>query len=176
MQYSRKSISLIDRLLNIYLRKRLALGYSLNTLLSRLVPEKITNMTVSLIGKLIWSTKIARFYLIGALNTLFGYCVFSAFLLFGFGNSISLLIATCSGIIFNFKTIGHLVFENKNNRVVGKFIALYILLYFINLILMNQINFLVDNLFISGAVSMLICSALSYLVNNYYIFRKVVNC
>ena len=49
------------------------------------------------------------------MNTLFGYSIFSILVFFKIHYSLALLIATILGVIFNFKTVGIIVFKDGKN-------------------------------------------------------------
>ena len=64
----------------------------------------------------LWQSRFPQFVLVGILNTAFGYGCFALFIYLGLHYTIAVLLGTCLGILFNFKTLGHLVFKNKQNR------------------------------------------------------------
>ncbi|MFM6404510.1 MAG: GtrA family protein, partial [Microcystis sp.] len=68
-------------------------------------------------------SKFVRFLLVGVINTLFGYSVFALMICLGLDYRYSLLIATICGVLFNFKTIGGIVFKDQNNRLLARFIG-----------------------------------------------------
>lgn len=57
--------------------------------------------------------KADPFLLVGVMNAAFGYGCFAAFLYLGLHYSLALLLATILGVLFNFKSIGALVFGSK---------------------------------------------------------------
>jgi putative flippase GtrA len=59
---------------------------------------------------LIKKHKFARFLLVGALNTLFGYFLYGSLILIGINYKLAALLATIQGVLFNFQTTGRLVF------------------------------------------------------------------
>lgn len=77
--------------------------------------------------------KLIRFFLVSGLNTAFGYGLFALLLLIGLKYPIALFFSTIVGILFNFKTIGSIVFENHNNVLIFKFIGVYTVIYLFNL-------------------------------------------
>ena len=74
-----------------------------------------------------------RFLIVGGLNTLVGYGLFALFVLLGAGTTLSLAGATLLGILFNFKSIGHLVFGSVGRRRLPAFVGVYGLQFLINL-------------------------------------------
>ena len=82
----------------------------------------------------ILTSQFVKFLFVGMMNTLFGYGLFALFLYMGFHYTLSLLFATVLGVLFNFKTIGTLVFSSHDNRLIFRFIATYTVIYFINVL------------------------------------------
>lgn len=74
----------------------------------------------------------ARFLLVGLLNTLFGYGVFCGALALTDHAMIALTIATVAGVLFNFRSIGGLVFQSSNPRRLGRFVGVYAFLFVLN--------------------------------------------
>ena len=60
--------------------------------------------------KQIWSIRLVRFLVIGAVNTAFSYVIYALLVLIGLHYSLATLISTILGIIFNFFTTGRIVF------------------------------------------------------------------
>ena len=60
--------------------------------------------------------KFIKFLFVGGVNTVFGYSIFALFLFLGMHYAVATLFATILGILFNFKTTGVIVFNNKDNR------------------------------------------------------------
>ena len=73
-----------------------------------------------------------KFLLVGGVNTIFGYGVFVFFIWIGLHYTFATLVATILGILFNFKSYGILVFKNKSNRLLWRYISVYIFLYILN--------------------------------------------
>ena len=71
-------------------------------------------------------TKLFKFLIVGSLNTLFGYSLYALFIFCGLHYSLGVLLSTSIGILFNFKTIDKFVFESSDNKLIHKFIAVYI--------------------------------------------------
>lgn len=93
---------------------------------------KFISYPVRLIQKI--ENKFVRFLFVGVINTIFGYGVFLLFIWFGMHYSIALLFANILGILFNYKTTGYIVFQNKSNRLLVKFFMVYGVVYLFNLL------------------------------------------
>lgn len=84
------------------------------------------------IGKAdIW--QVVRFLAVGVLNTAFGYAIFAGGVLAGLSSGIALAIAMVIGVIFNFFTLGHLVFDSRDPTRLPRFVGVYMLTYVVNL-------------------------------------------
>lgn len=78
--------------------------------------------------------KFIRFLFVGVINTMFGYGLFLLFIWFGMHYSIALLFSNILGILFNYKTTGYIVFQNKSNRLLLHFFLVYGVVYLFNLL------------------------------------------
>ena len=78
-----------------------------------------------------------KFILVGILNTAFGYGAFALLMYTGLHYSAAVVLSTIAGILFNFKTTGVLVFKNKDNSLIFKFIAVYTLVCITGIIILR---------------------------------------
>jgi putative flippase GtrA len=81
--------------------------------------------------------RFGLFLLVGGLNTLFGYAMFSLLLSLGAELAGATLGATVLGVLFNFKSIGRLVFRDGNGRLFPRFVAVYVVQAGINYLLLH---------------------------------------
>lgn len=65
------------------------------------------------------------FLAVGGLNTVVGYTIFLVIVLAGLGATAAAAGATILGALFNFKSIGHLVFANSERRLLPRFLMMY---------------------------------------------------
>ena len=115
---------------------------------------------------------LIRFIFVGSLNTLFGYGVFSLLTFCGVHYFLAMLFATMIGVLFSFKTLGKLVFNNADNRLFFKFILTYTIAYFLNILTLKTLLYFSINVYAAGAVSTAIAAVFSYLVNKKFVFKK----
>lgn len=113
-----------------------------------------------------------RFILIGILNTGFSYLIYAALLFAGLGYQLANLLTLVVGILFSFKTQGHLVFHNPDNRLLGRFILSWALIYFCVIILIGRIIGLGFDAYSAGALALPFSVVLSYLAQKYFVFRR----
>ncbi|KTD72251.1 GtrA family protein [Legionella tucsonensis] len=106
-----------------------------------------------------------RFILIGGINTFISYLLFLVLIKVGFYYIYAISITWCVGLLFNFRTIGKWVFNNNDKKPFVKFMVLYGFIYLLSIVLLRLINGLLNNLSLSGIVTILIASSLSFLGN-----------
>ena len=114
---------------------------------------------------------IVRFLVVGMFNTAFSYAIYAGFLFIGFGYQLANLMALVMGILFSFKTQGHLVFKNTDNRFFGRFLVSWVLIYLCTIALIGRIIALGFNPYWAGALALPFSVALSYLTQKYFVFR-----
>lgn len=115
---------------------------------------------------------IVRFLAVGTLNTAFSYGIYAGFLYLGLGYQLANLIALVLGILFSFKTQGQLVFKNTDNRLFGRFLLSWVLVYLGTITLIGRIIALGFDAYSAGALALPFSVALSYLMQKYYVFRS----
>jgi putative flippase GtrA len=79
------------------------------------------------------NSQFVRFLLVGLINTAFGYAVFAGFILLGAPTAFALAGGVVLGVMFNFRTIGRLVFGNRDLRLLPRFVGVYALYFLVNL-------------------------------------------
>lgn len=114
---------------------------------------------------------IIRFLIVGTLNTGFSYVIYAGVLYLGLSYQIANLIALVLGILFSFKTQGRLVFKNTDNRLFGRFLLSWVLIYLGTITLIGRIIAFGFDAYTAGALALPFSIALSYLMQKYYVFR-----
>lgn len=117
------------------------------------------------------NNQVARFLAVGAVNTGFSYGVYSGLLFMGLNYALANLAALSLGIIFSFKTQGALVFQNGDNRLFGRYILGWGVIYLLSVALIGHLMAAGLNAYIAGALATLCSAALSYLVMRRFVFR-----
>ncbi len=115
--------------------------------------------------------KLVRFLLVGVMNAVFGYGCFAGFLYLGLHYSMALLLATILGVLFNFKSIGTLVFGSKKNRLIFRFVAGYTVVYGANVAGIAALTLLGATPYLAGIALIVPMALLSFVINNRYIFN-----
>ncbi len=115
--------------------------------------------------------KFFKFLFVGILNTLFSYSIYAILITIGLSANISLFFQYVLGVLWNFKTTGIIVFENKNNKLILKFIASYIFTFTINSILLNILIRCLND-YLAQAILILPIALLSFIILKFWVFRK----
>ncbi len=114
----------------------------------------------------------ARFLIVGLFNALFGYSIFALLLFIGLHYTIATLTATILGVLFNFKTIGVIVFKNANNSLIVKFILVYAVTYLINIACLKVFSMLSIDLYLGGLLTLAPVALLTFVMNRRFVFSK----
>lgn len=110
------------------------------------------------------------FILVGGLNTLFGYGVYAFFIFIGFHYLFASLFSRMLGFIFNFFTMGKLVFKKWDIKLIKKFITFNVITYFLFILLIKLFSVCKINVYMSGLIASGFMAILSYLINKYLVF------
>jgi len=121
----------------------------------------------------LWAIQFLRFLVVGAVNTAFGYGVFAGFILLHLHYTVAALLATICGVLFNFKTTGVLVFENKNNRLIFRFFGVYAITYLLTIGLLKVFNFYNVSNLIGGAIIALPIAFISFSLSKKLVFHTL---
>lgn len=113
---------------------------------------------------------LVRFLAVGLLNTVFGYSCFAIFLFAGIHYALALLLATFFGVLFNFKSIGFLVFKSHNNRLIFRFVAVYVFVYGVNVAFLKLLYMQGVGPYYGGAVLVIPMALLSFFLNRKFVF------
>jgi putative flippase GtrA len=115
-------------------------------------------------------SRFVRFLLAGAVNTLFGFAVYSAAILLDAPTWAALLIGTLAGIAFNFFTVGGYVFRELSARRLPRFIGAYLLVYAVNLGLIGWLSALLHGKIVAQLVLVAPMALFSYVLMARFVF------
>lgn len=113
-----------------------------------------------------------RFVLVGVLNTTFSYLIYAAWLFVGLDYQLANLLTLIVGILFSFKTQGHIVFRNTNNRLLGRFVLCWAVIYLCVIFLIGKIIAMGFDAYSAGALALPFSIVLSYVGQKYFVFRQ----
>lgn len=115
--------------------------------------------------------QMLRFILVGVLNTGFSYSIYAVGVYLGMRYQVANLVSLVIGILFSFKTQGLLVFGNSSNRLLGRFIISWTVIYLCVIGLIGRLLALGIDPYTAGALSLPVSVALSYVVQKFFVFR-----
>ena len=131
--------------------------------------------TLFMLKSKIQESSFIRFLLVGIINTIFGYAVFAFFTHLGLHYSIAIIFSTLAGVLFNFKTIGVLVFKSSDNKLIFRFLLVYLVIYFINLLGLKLLGYYTSNHYIGQAILAPLLALTSYILNKKFVFTDIIN-
>lgn len=118
-------------------------------------------------------SQFIRFLLVGAANTVFGYIAFASLLFIGLYYPLALAGSTVLGIMFNFKTIGRYVFNNRNNSLIVRFVLAYGPIYAANVLALKLLAEYGLNHYLAQGVLVLPFAVASFYINRAFVFKNV---
>ncbi len=114
--------------------------------------------------------KFLKFLIVGAVNTLFAYSIYSLFVFVGLKPNSALFFQYIIGVLWNFKTTGVLVFKNNNNKLIFKFIISYVFTFAINSILLKILTNILND-YLAQFVLILPIAIVSFLIFKFWVFK-----
>jgi putative flippase GtrA len=115
--------------------------------------------------------RFLKFVFVGIVNTVFGYSIYALLLMLGVRYTLAVLFSTIIGSLFNFKTIGKLVFKNSENKLILKFLLIYAVVYIISISVIKVCALLDFNLYLGGIIALIFTVPTSFLLNREFVFR-----
>lgn len=117
-------------------------------------------------------TRGVRFILVGILNSAFGYACYSLCTYLGFGYFGASATAMVLGILFNYRTIGALVFKDQAASF-WRFAACYLLVLAFTVLLLEASGRIGLDPYLAGLVVAIPSAGLSYFLQRQFVFTKV---
>jgi putative flippase GtrA len=111
-----------------------------------------------------------RFLMVGLLNTAFGYGFFATLTWLGLSYPVAIALATLAGIAFNFQTTGRLVFDGAPLSKMGRFAAVYGVIYAVNVGGVALLLALGLNVYLANALLILPLALLAYVLQQKFVF------
>jgi putative flippase GtrA len=134
--------------------------------------RRLWSDTTNLVRKL-WSIQILRFFVVGGVNTAFGFAVYALFIVLGLPRELAVFLGLLCGILFNFKTYGTFVFRNRNNRLIFRFFAVYMSTYLLTIGLLKLFDLYGIGSLVAMAIIVLPVNILTFLLQRRFVFRTV---
>lgn len=112
------------------------------------------------------------FFIVGALNTLFGYSIFVIGIYCGLHYTVASLVSLCVGVVFSFHTMGKIVFDHFEFKLITKFIFIYFCMYLVNISLLKANTYYIHNMYLNGLMVTLFMASIAFLLNKHVVFKK----
>jgi len=118
--------------------------------------------------------ELYRFLVAGGINALFGYSIGFLFLFFlPFHYSVSVLLATIVGVLFNYINNSKFVFRSSfSAKKLGLFLLNYAIIYFLNVLIMTLI---IETLELDPWIAFIFAIpplvVVTYIIQKKYIFK-----
>ncbi len=120
-----------------------------------------------------FSEQFISFLIVGGVNTVFYYALYSLFLFAGFPYGAAAGFATCIGILFNFQSFGRLVFGDRDIRRLGRFIGVYAVTWAVNVAGLKALELAgIPDKYIAGLITVLPVALLAFYLNRRFVFRR----
>jgi len=113
-----------------------------------------------------------RFLAVGVLNTGFSYGVYAMLVWFGVAPQLASLLALLAGILFNFHSVGRLVFRQDARGRFPRFVAVYAVVYLANLATLELFLRLGVNPYLAQALALPVVALTSYELNKRWVFDR----
>lgn len=115
--------------------------------------------------------RLGRFLAVGVLNTAFGYVVFAILVLATMPAQPALLLATASGVAFNYFSTGRLVFADAESSDFSWFVLVYGASYLFNAVALHQLIALGLSPLFSQLILLPIVAIATYVALRCIVFR-----
>lgn len=115
--------------------------------------------------------QFVRFIIVGGVNTLYGFIIYSALILACVPVWGALACSTLSGVLFNFITTSGYVFRASSWSRLPQFFVTYVLIFCGNLGLINGLAIVVGNAILAQGILAPLMAILSYTIMKKWVFR-----
>ena len=122
---------------------------------------------------LLFDKQFHRFIAVGILNTIVGYSLFAFFIYTGLHYMLASLFATILGVLFNFHSIGKIVFKQHDYKLIFRFFSVYGITYLLGIIFLYFFDTLDVDMYLAGFLLLIPMAVISFLLNRYFVFRRV---
>ena len=113
-----------------------------------------------------------RFLLVGGLNTIVGFIIFSFAIYITNSNvSLSLAVNIGVGVFINFLSYGYGVFKNMGGRRFVRFVCAYLIFYALNYFVLTAMMANGLNVYLAQFINLFYLAPISYLVFNRWVFN-----
>ena len=122
--------------------------------------------------KQFWSATVGvtlRFLAVGALNTLFGLCVYWLMLRIGMAYQFASAVSLVLGIVFSFNSYRALVFRERGRFI--RYVLVWVCVYAVNIALISALRESTGDYY-AGVILVPVNAAFSYILMRQFVFQK----
>lgn len=112
-----------------------------------------------------------KYLIVGGLNTLVGYLIFSAFIFGGIGSALAVIATTVIGALFNFASTGWIVFRSSETTLLPRFMIVYAGQCIVNIAMLRTLETLGVAPLLAQALLLPVLTILSYLSMRQFVFN-----
>lgn len=114
--------------------------------------------------------RVIRYYQAGAVNLVFGYCLFALFVWAGLDMYLAQVVAHVLGVVFNYFTYSRYAFAGQPGSR-ARFILSYVGNYFLNLGALALVALVVGSPYVAGLIATVFVSLVNYFVLKRLVFE-----
>jgi putative flippase GtrA len=119
------------------------------------------------------SKQFVRFMLVGGFNTVFGYSLFAVLIWFNLPYPVAIGLATLGGIALNFQTTGRLVFGGAPLSRATRFVAVYGVVYVLNVAGVAAMLGLGLGVYMANGVVIIPLALVTYVLQRKFVFHTL---
>lgn len=116
--------------------------------------------------------RLWRYYKVGLLNTVFGFCLYALLLRLGLWLYLAQIVSHLIGMAFNYFSYSRHVFADAKASKT-RFILSYALNYLIGLACLAGAAGVISSPYAAGLAAILITSAINFLVLSRFVFKRL---
>lgn len=113
---------------------------------------------------------LARYVIVGIINTAFSYGAYSLFIYLGLSYPVASFLALICGILWSFVTMGRLVFAVQLKGRFAKFILTWLALYLLNIALITIFKIYGFNDYTAGLIALPPVTLMAYIIQKKFVF------
>jgi len=121
----------------------------------------------------LYKNKLFRYILVAGINVVAGYGVFAFLIFLKLHYALAVTVSTIFGILLGFKAFSHLVFDNKNNLLIFRYLIVWAIVYILNIGGLAVMNYHKINNYLAGFIMLVPLAALGFLLNKEFVFKKI---
>lgn len=114
--------------------------------------------------------RLAKYTIVGGLNTLIAFAVFVLFLRLGVHFAVATLLGGLTGVVVGFRLHGRLVFEHSGQGRFLRFVLIFALTYVLSLAIQTEARKRFNG-YLSGAIAACVTVPASFFLNRNFVFR-----